>query len=220
MLIFKYSKLKESAFIPHLDTLRAIIRTLRRAEITVNYSKGFNPHMNLYMSPPIPLGIETVSEYCTVETDVKAAEFKKRYNMHCIKGMECIDAFDVLKNPNMAANITCALYIIKSEYLRDNFDEIFCKIISKKGFIVTTEKKGEIKEKDVTEDILNIEKTAEGVNCLLKFGNGGNLRIDRFILALIGQQNFDYDVIKAEVFCKSDEKVVTGEEFILKFLNC
>lgn len=214
MLIFKFNKINEAAFLPHLDSLRAIIRTIRRAEISVKYSEGFNPHMNLYMSPPIPLGIESLSEYCSVDTVIKAEEFMQKFNGNCQKNMECTEAYNVIKNPNMAANITAAKYIIKSGFLAENFD----KIKVKDGFNVTSEKNGVVTVKDVKDDIISMEKTEEGITVIFKFGNFGNLRIDRFIDALkVSAGNFPCNIIKAQCYCNDNGKMITADEYIKRF---
>ena len=64
----KYTKTDGAEFISHIDTLRHIGRTLTRAKIDCTYSKGFNPHKNINLSSPLPLGLKSVSEYCVIDT--------------------------------------------------------------------------------------------------------------------------------------------------------
>jgi radical SAM family uncharacterized protein/radical SAM-linked protein len=65
-----YSKLDQACFLSHLDLSAIIKRTLRRANISVSYSKGFRPKMLISYLPALPLGmggrrevIEFKSEY-------------------------------------------------------------------------------------------------------------------------------------------------------------
>lgn len=212
MLIFKYKKQGEAAFLSHLDTLRAITRTIRRAKIDINYSKGYNPHMLLFMSPPLPLGSDTISEYCTADTDIKAEEFIKKYNKFCLKGLECLNAVNVVKNPNIAGNVTAALYSIKNDNLKDNFNSL----IKDNKFIISYQKKGNLIQKDVFSDILNLEKTDNGINALLKFGNFGNLRIDRFLNTLNADCS---EALKIESYCQKNGKNIAADEYILDFVE-
>jgi len=163
------------------------------------------------MSPPIPLGTQSLSEYCTVDTDMPADEFKTLYNKYCIKGINCLNAVNVVKNPNIAANAAAALYEIKSKFLKENFENI----IEKKELLVTTEKKGIKTEKNVINDILSWEKTEEGIDIVLKFGGNGNLRIDNFLYAVNAEQ--DSDVIKKELYCTKNAKIILTDEFVLEF---
>ncbi|NLY60794.1 MAG: DUF2344 domain-containing protein, partial [Clostridiales bacterium] len=46
-IVVKYTIGEKVKYISHLDFMRAVQRALRRAEIPVAYSKGFNPHPRL-----------------------------------------------------------------------------------------------------------------------------------------------------------------------------
>ena len=80
MILIKYSKLCGAEFIPHLDTLRHLIKTIRRMGVNINYSQGFNPHMLIYMSSPIALGLKSESEFCLFDTDHSGEGFKELFN--------------------------------------------------------------------------------------------------------------------------------------------
>mgnify|MGYP000894743792 FL=1 len=67
-----YSKKKEASYIAHLDLARVFDRALRRAQIEVAYSEGFNPHPKIAFGPPLPVGVEGVREY--VDIDLKPPE--------------------------------------------------------------------------------------------------------------------------------------------------
>lgn len=51
-----YRKGKEIAFLSHLDLLRAFSRLVRRAEVPVQFSKGFHPRPLISMGPALPVG--------------------------------------------------------------------------------------------------------------------------------------------------------------------
>ena len=77
MITLKYRKSGNAVFISHIDTLRGMVRAIRRAEINMAYSKGFNPHMLLFFSPPLALGVNSEAEYVTADcTGMTAEEFK------------------------------------------------------------------------------------------------------------------------------------------------
>jgi radical SAM-linked protein len=208
MLTFMYRKTGAAAYISHIDTLRAIIRTLRRAEIPVEYSKGFNPHMNLYMSPPIVLGVESLSEFCTVDTDIEAEKFFDAFNRCCIKGMECLAAVKVSKNPNVAAAACAAEYEISGCNINTE------DIINKKEFLINGIKNGIAVVKDCKQDIIRLEKTESKVKALLKFGNRKNFRIDTFLKAC-GCEGAE--VLKTGMFCDYKGRMLSAMDYILLF---
>jgi radical SAM-linked protein len=200
MIVFKYVKQNGAEYLPHLDTLRAIIRTLRRAEIPVAYSKGFNPHMLLKMTPPMPLGVTSVCEYCAAETDIEPRVFAELYNARCVKGLECVKAYKTRVNPNLAANITAAKYHIRYGGIVEIADRI------KSGDIPAP---SDVINKNIGEYIIDIAAGEDGAFVKLKFGNRGNLRIDAF-LGAFNIDICDCEVVKTEMYCGDK----TADEFI------
>lgn len=62
-----YTKKNEARYIAHLDLTRVFDRALRRAQIDVAYSEGFNPHPKISFGPPLPVGVEGEREYVDIE---------------------------------------------------------------------------------------------------------------------------------------------------------
>ena len=56
-----YKKGGRARYISHLDTMRGMTRLLRRAELPVWYTEGFNPHLYITFALPLSLGFD--SEY-------------------------------------------------------------------------------------------------------------------------------------------------------------
>lgn len=59
----KYMKLKEVRFTSHLDVMRAVVRTLRRANVPLVYSQGFSPRPKVSFGPPLSVGMTSRCEY-------------------------------------------------------------------------------------------------------------------------------------------------------------
>lgn len=58
-----YLRTGQICFLGHLEILQLLFRTLRRAEITTNYSKGFNPSPKVSFGPALPVGTESLAEF-------------------------------------------------------------------------------------------------------------------------------------------------------------
>jgi len=115
MITLKYGKQGALIYTSHIDLLRVIERTLRRADLPVRYSQGYNPHMLVNLGITLPLGVASTCEYVTVDADVPAARFLERYNAVCPRGMEGRAAWQVDKNPNLAGTVTAADYRLEAE---------------------------------------------------------------------------------------------------------
>lgn len=57
-----FSKTGRAVYISHLDLLRTFIRALRRAQIPVKYSEGFNPHARINFAMPLAVGASSDCE--------------------------------------------------------------------------------------------------------------------------------------------------------------
>ncbi len=57
-----FKKMGMSRYVSHLDLMRAMTRSVRRAEIPLWYTEGFNPHPYLTFALPLSLGMESLYE--------------------------------------------------------------------------------------------------------------------------------------------------------------
>ncbi len=64
---FGYTKLGPSALLSHLDVLRALPRSFRRAGIPLYYSTGFHPLPQLSFAPALSLGVSSTCEVADVK---------------------------------------------------------------------------------------------------------------------------------------------------------
>jgi radical SAM family uncharacterized protein/radical SAM-linked protein len=62
-----YRKGDPVRFISHLDLLRELERTFRRAELPLVYTEGFSPRPKLSAGPPLPLGWTSDAEWIDIE---------------------------------------------------------------------------------------------------------------------------------------------------------
>lgn len=77
-----YTKLSRAKYISHLDITRCMQRAIKRAEIPVWYTEGFNPHIYITFSLPLSLGYESKSEIMDMRIveDMSFDEIKERLN--------------------------------------------------------------------------------------------------------------------------------------------
>ncbi len=77
-----FEKTGMAKFISHLDTVRCITRAMKRANVPIWFTEGFNPHAFLTFAMPLSLGFESLCE--TVDfrlmNEVDLEELSKRIN--------------------------------------------------------------------------------------------------------------------------------------------
>ena len=57
-----FEKTGMAKFISHLDTVRCITRAMKRANVPIWFTEGFNPHAFLTFAMPLSLGFESLCE--------------------------------------------------------------------------------------------------------------------------------------------------------------
>ncbi|MDE7301498.1 MAG: TIGR03936 family radical SAM-associated protein [Clostridia bacterium] len=154
MISFKYTKCDGAEFLSHLDLLRHIYRTLRRAGIGVAMSEGYHAHARIFLNNPLPVGVKSQAEYGTVDT-IFTGDFKEVFNRYSPAGIKCLGCKFTDKNPNFADAIERCDYLIKGI---DEFDP--SEILNEKSIIITDLRGREI---DARPRLFDLKISGDGV---------------------------------------------------------
>ena len=109
---------KSLIFIGHLDMVRLWERAIRRADIPVVYSQGFNPRQKLSFGPPLSLGIASDCEFLDIYLDKwLGPEFVKEDLTKTLpEGIEIIDSTNVFPGmESLSSFIKTAVYEIRTD---------------------------------------------------------------------------------------------------------
>ncbi len=177
MLVVKYKKEGRAKFISHLDMLKHMGKILRRGNVKVEFSKGFNPHEILYFSPACVCGSTSECEYMAVATEMEKGEFLKRFNSVCIEGITGTAVYKVEKNPNLASVCREAVYVLPAT---EEEAKRVCEAFAKDSWEITFTHKGEEKTQDVRDKMISYEYQNGTLTLCLATGNS-TLRTDRFL---------------------------------------
>jgi radical SAM-linked protein len=100
-------------YISHLDLLRAWERILRRAEVPLAYSHGFNPHPRLVIAMPLPVGCTGAHEVIDAYLDgpMTATALMEALDGQMPEGIAAIAAHEVdLRGPALPSVVQHAVY--------------------------------------------------------------------------------------------------------------
>ncbi|MDL2234832.1 TIGR03936 family radical SAM-associated protein [Christensenellaceae bacterium OttesenSCG-928-L17] len=114
-LIANFHKGEALRFISHLDIQRLLQRALKRADMPVSYSQGFNPHPLLAFSSALALGYTSDAEWMDVrmEEAVDPQEFPARLNAVLPEGLRVVRAMEIpMELPTLTALMQRAEYIV------------------------------------------------------------------------------------------------------------
>lgn len=102
-----FSKTGRAKYVSHLDLVRAMTRAVRRADIPLWYTEGFNRHPYLTFASPLSLGYEGLRESMDIrmEEDIPFGELVERLNRVLPEGLIALSAADaVAKAGDLAAS--------------------------------------------------------------------------------------------------------------------
>ena len=121
-VIIKYKKVDRLKFISHLDTIRLLQRAVRRSEIKILYSKGYNPHPKFSFAMPLSLGLETYGDYIEIELEnsENPNTIKERLNKVLPEYFQVINAEESENNKTLAARLEYVIY--KIDLVLENTD--------------------------------------------------------------------------------------------------
>jgi len=232
----KYCKDGPIKYISHLNLGQVFTRALRRADIPVVISGGFNPRFRISFGPPLPLGISSISEYLDVKLkeEIKTEELAERLNRVLPQGLKILRAKIIHSSTDSLVKvIDRASYIItlklkekltnsRTKNQEDEFKELKKEIdknierfVNLDEIIVEKQTKNGIKMVDIRPSILDI-KVRKFQNRILEFnldikmGQQGNLNPRYAAKAWISYFTNNFDIIR---ICR-DGLYVKGEEVI------
>ena len=210
MLILKYSRTGSAAFLPHLDVLRQFGRILRRAELKINYSEGFHPHMLFWFGNPISLGIPSLCDYCAADSPEPPEIFLEKFNRKSVPGIRLLRACKTDKNPNFADILCAAEYEIVCPDLAERIEEVR-KIATDPAFRVSYGASG--REKEAADKLLLLEAEEKGLRVRLKAGKE-NLKADAWARGVLGALGLgaSFDLVRTKQFFLKEGVLADADE--------
>ena len=111
----RFSKTGRLKYISHLDINRAMSRALKRAQIPLWYTEGFNPHPYMSFSLPLSLGVESLCESVDLRIigDITNDEIKNRLNNVLPQDIKIVDVYDDFRDNS---EIVYSDYVYKFEF--------------------------------------------------------------------------------------------------------
>lgn len=197
-----FSKQKFAKYIPHIDFIEIIKRSLRMINAPVSFTQGFNKRERISLGFPLPVGIGSISEMCDVdlyeEFDIQGAA--DHLNLRLPDGIT-VNSIRYLNEKESLMAITGAMeFQIIIQDKRD-LENIAAGLSNRIDFIKET--KDGMKNIVFTNAIKNWHITDNALNITIFVGNENSVRIDKVLLSLAGLDMNDFykfEVIKLRQF--------------------
>ncbi|MGV8983031.1 TIGR03936 family radical SAM-associated protein [Clostridium sp.] len=229
--LIKYSKDSEIKFIAHLDLMRTLQKIIKRSELPVEYSKGFNPHMAVSIAQPLSVGSHSNGEYMDVVLNCQLQEkyIMDKMNENTPRGIKILDVVEVIpvegkKKAQAMASIDAAKYTIKLKCSKEEgVNESLQGLVSMSEWnIIKISKKSGEKMVNIRPLVLNFEHEVSGgilvIKTLVACGSRDNLSAQLLVKYIkdnvqnISEEAF-VDIQREEMYGVKDDKLVTLSEF-------
>ena len=162
-----YVKGEELRFISHLDLMRLVERALRRAEVPLAYSQGFNPRPRITIAAPLPVGFVGENEIMDVWLNRRTApyHFLKRVSPHLPPGLEITTVEETYPRlPSLPSQVRAFEYLVTVHNLpdevEDEIEERVERLLAAESLPRQREKRGKQRRYDLRELIESLEVAA------------------------------------------------------------
>ncbi len=192
----KFEKREEVKYIGHLDTMRTFTRCIKRTELPIKFSSGFNPRVQLSFALPLAVGVTSECEFCDIElngdvdTDFVISELSKTMP----SGFKVLSCEKFEKAKSLMSLVKEAVYEINLDV---NTDEIENKVEELKNLF--------------SQDVVEITK--EG-----KAGKEEQKDIKPMIIDFLVEE-INYRAIRITVHCTAGSKDNLNPNYILQAIK-
>lgn len=229
--LIKFTKEENIKFISHLDVLKTIQKNIRRAELPIEYSKGFNPHMSTSIAQPLSVGVYSCGEYMdmVLEREMDENEIIDRLNKTAPSGIKYISALAIpyvegeKKVPQAMAMIDAARYTIKVKYSDvSTLEKEMNELISKDEWnTIKKSKKGEreVNLKSLIKEFnFWIKDEVLVLNVLISTGSREHLSADLLVKYI--QENTSNALVDSFVAIKREEMYFYKGDKLVPLYKC
>lgn len=224
--LIKFTKEGEIKFISHLDLMRTIQRIIKRADLPIDYSRGFNPHQDLSIAQPLSVGTYSSGEYMDMglREELDCEELKNRLNSNCPKGIEILEISkvpqieNVKRVPQAMALVDLSDYTIKIRFNKiDKVEDELKELLEKPEWTTTKKSKKGEREVDLKSMIKDFKFWVLEDKLIIKtrINSGSREHLSPELLGTYIKSNIKnvnteafIDIKREEMFAYKDEKIV------------
>jgi radical SAM-linked protein len=208
----KFSRGEELKFISHLDITRLWQRAFVRAGIPLAYSQGFNPHPQISLAAPLPVGVtgdaELMDVYCT--KNVSPPYFTQAVNRELPNGIRILKAQPVNPAlPALQAQVSFAEYqvTVETDKTKDEVEGAIAHLLSLPELPWQHERDTGVRHYDLralTDNIwlIDYQNGCAAIGMKLRCDSNGAGRPEQVSLAL-GFPGYPRSVNRTQLFLKT-----------------
>lgn len=145
----KYKKGEEVKYVGHLDAMRTFTKCLKRTNIPLEYSKGFNPRIQISFALPLGVGVTSDLDYfdLTLSSKMNVDLFLSELNSVLPLGFKALDAKYIEDKKSLMSLVKEAIYEIT---LKTNIEKTAIKsLLDEEKIVIIKESKSKKKAEEI-----------------------------------------------------------------------
>jgi len=203
-----YKKTGILKYVGHLDLMRMIYRIIRKSNLKVIYTQGFNHHPKIKLAPPLPLGMEGHYEFFEIQsnTSYKCDEILNALSFVNYDEMKIFDVKLLSKNDKRsidAISSELVKVIPESKYALDIIDGVK-KYEAVDSWIIEKEKKNKIVKLDIKDNITKLQIIPEGLLITKKLVGINIFNILSSIFNIPREKTSNFEIIREQIIIPDD----------------
>ena len=201
----KFQKKEKMIYIGHLDLLTFFQRAVKRAELPIAYSKGFNPHQQMSFAAPLSLGSYGYGEYVDIELEepVSEDEIMTRLNAAMNKGLVILEVRRLEESEKTgAAIVTAADYRVTLNLKTDKIEGVVKELMALDTMDIERTSKHKTKVVNIRPFIYELAADNSGEKTVLSMkiaaGSANNLKPEllcKYIYEYMGLEFAPYELV-------------------------
>ncbi|MCW2277126.1 TIGR03936 family radical SAM-associated protein [Heliophilum fasciatum] len=199
-----FSKEDPVRWLSHLDTQKLFERALRRADIPLAFSEGFNPHPKIAFASALAVGVVSLSEYVDIElaAEVDPDVVGEKLQKAMPEGVRILGVTIIPHNAAaLMAVINRADYRLRAALTAPVTEEHLAatveKALQQTSWLVERDGKRGVSTKDIRAGVFRLQASLHDqmllIETLVQTGSEGNVRPDEVLRVLMEQGNLPVD---------------------------
>lgn len=191
-LRIRFSKQGDVRYVAHRDTMRLFERALRRAQLPVALSQGFNPHARISLPMPLSVGIAGLNEVLDVRFSewIRPEEAVGRLQEQLPEGIGLESAEITAPNPNrQPSELSYRVPLLPGHTVSK---AQIAALLERARIPVTRMRKDKPKEVEIRQFVKVLRLLENAVHMLLGYNEHGTARPEEVMEALGCREGADY----------------------------
>jgi len=215
ILRLKAKKTGRLRFLSHLESFKMLERSMRRADVPLKFSNGFNPHPNISFASPLPVG--SLSDYEIIDVDVISEfDFKeiisKQIEYFPVE-FTLIDGYFIENGKSLMSQVAQADYSVKinTDIKSEDIKEAIENFLSKESVMIKKKtKRGRYIDVDIRVQVKDLKFIDESETIFMKIDTGSvsNLKPLALLDQIVIVPHEKVDVLRTKLYKEEEGSLV------------